>query len=41
MGYGSVAITDKANGEVTIAEQDPNDPEIYDLTWLPDEEISN
>lgn len=40
VGDGKVIATDKGTGEHTLIEQDSENPEIYDLTFLPDEELS-
>lgn len=40
VGDGKVIATDKGTGEHTLIEQDPKNPEIYDLTHLPDEELA-
>ena len=38
-GNGDVAITDKANGEVTIAQKSPDEADTYDLIAVPDEQL--
>lgn len=36
---GDVAITDKENGEVTIAQRSEDEPDTYDLIAVPDEQL--
>ena len=38
LGSGKVLITDKENGEATIAEQNEDDPEQYDLEGFENDE---
>ena len=36
---GDVAITDKENGEITIAQKAPDETDTYDLIAVPDEQL--
>jgi hypothetical protein len=38
-GDGDVAITDKENGEVTIAQKNPDEADTYDLIAVPDDQL--